>query len=519
LTELIDDSGAAYHITEKYCDGEAIRAEFIGELKEEQKSAVISMLKNNNGVLHGATAFGKTVIGNYMISEVKVNTLIIVPNGKLMEQWKKSLEQFLVIDHVLPEAIPKRGRPKKQEIIGLLGDGKNTRNGIIDIAIYKSLLEGDDAKDFVGDYGMVIVDECHHVGAYSYEQVLNSVYAKCVYGVTATPIRSDGLDAQIFFHCGPIRFKTDTKAQIKEHGFDHVMTPRFTQVRPLVLTSLNNMPMIYNELAVIESRNRKIIDDIVGAVSESRTPLVLTERVEHVLLLAKVLEEELSDENIEVVKLFGGLSKKEKMMENERLSSMQQDQRFIIVATSQYIGEGFDLPALDTLFLAMPIKWKGRLEQYIGRLHRKKEGKTEARVYDYVDIHVPVLERMYRVRLKGYATFGYSVMADMSDFKNISMIYAANNYQDALRQDLQETAKCLMIAGTKYTKKQIANIESSLPEIGITTEIQKLDLHFIVIDRRIVWYGDINFFGGNDGDETCLRLDNRELAEEMLSFV
>jgi superfamily II DNA or RNA helicase len=515
LEKLLEESGADYRITDKRSDGDPIKVTFLGELKDEQQSAASALLEHDNGVLHAATAFGKTVVGDFLIAERAVNTLIIVPTNELLSMWKGSIDKFLKFDYELPAPEKKRGRPKKRSLVGQLGGGKNTLNGIVDIAIYKSLLKDDGAKDFVKDYGMVIVDECHHVGASSYAQVLDHVNAKYVYGVTATPIRSDGLDALIFFHCGQVRYRTDMKQQMKRHGFDHVMVPRFTSLKPIALSSLNNMPSIYGDLVNMEGRNRKILDDIAAELREGRTPLVLTERVEHIETLAKSLDAEAG--GVETIRLFGGLSAKEKRLAKERLAALSPGKQFVIVATSKYIGEGFDLPALDTLFLTMPIKWKGRLEQYVGRLHRGFEGKEEVRVYDYIDIRVPALERMYRARLKGYASFGYTVKTEMGVPDNVSMIYSADDYRSALEKDLTETNKCVAVSGPKVPKARISAIQQHFP-LNIETEIFLSDLLFIIIDRRIVWYGEINYFGRNGGSETCLRIDSRELAEELLEF-
>jgi superfamily II DNA or RNA helicase len=516
LEKLLSESGADYRFTDKRNDGNPIKASFLGTLKDEQSAAASAMLEHDNGVLHAATAFGKTVVGDFLIAERAVNTLIIVPTNTLLSLWEKSIDKFLAFDHELPEPEHKRGRPKKRSIVGQLGGGNKTPGGIVDIAIYKSLLEDDSAKDLVKDYGMVIVDECHHVGASSYERVLDHVNAKYVYGVTATPIRSDGLDALIFFHCGQIRYRTDLKAQMKLHGFDHVMVPRFTPLKPVALSSLDNMPSLYGDLINHESRNRKIVDDIIAALREGRTPLVLTERVEHIEVLAKALEAE--TDGVETIRLFGGLSVKEKRLVKERIDALPSGKPFVIVATSKYVGEGFDLPVLDTLFLTMPIKWKGRLEQYVGRLHREYEGKEEARVYDYIDVQVPVLERMYRVRLKGYASFGYTVRTDMGIPDNMSMIYSANNYKESLGKDLSETNKYVAISGPRLQTSQIGKIHQFFPSNNIETELLHSNLLFIIIDRRVVWYGEVDYFGRNGGSETCLRLDSRELADELLEF-
>ena len=231
LCNLLDEADVSYAIEDKTNSGEIIPVTFNGELREEQRPAADALLEQNTGVLSATTAFGKTVIASYMIGQRKTNTLILVHTQALMQQWKKSLEQFLTFDITPPEQRKGRGRKKAWSPVGLLGAGKDTLNGIVDVAVMQSLVDGDEVKELVRNYGMIIVDECHHVSAVNFEKILKYVNAKYVYGLTATPTRQDGHHPIIFMQCGPIRYKTTAAEQAQKSGFDHVITPRFTRLR------------------------------------------------------------------------------------------------------------------------------------------------------------------------------------------------------------------------------------------------------------------------------------------------
>src|SRR5665647_99275 len=265
--------------------GKPIRVEFNGKLREEQVVAVDTMLKYDNGVLSATTAFGKTVIGAKLIDERKVNTLIIVHTQQLLEQWKERLKQFLIINEVLSiDDTKKRGRKKNVSIIGQIGAGKNILSGIIDVATIQSLVRKGVVKELVKDYGMILVDECHHVSAFSFEQILKNVVAKYVYGLTATPIRKDGHQPIIFMQCGPIRYKDDAKKQAERRPFEHYIIPRFTSLRiPLDKDEKEiSIQELYSEIVINEMRNQLIVDDVVKNYENGRNCIVLTERTAHV---------------------------------------------------------------------------------------------------------------------------------------------------------------------------------------------------------------------------------------------
>lgn len=291
LLSLLESAGSSVTMEDKTEAGRPIRADFTGELREEQSSAAQALLAHNNGVLSATTAFGKTVAAAYLIGNLKVSTLILVHTQALMNQWKASLERFLLIDETLPEQPKSRGRKKQLSPIGCLGGGKKQLSGIIDIAIIGSLLDDGEVKSFVRNYGLVIADECHHVPAVRFEAALREATAKRVYGLSATPIRQDGHHPIIFQQCGPVRYRVDAKEQSAARGFSHILIPRFTRFRK-PYAAAENWPItdVYAALAESKTRNDLILHDITQALQQNRTPLLLTERVEHAKALTTELQ-------------------------------------------------------------------------------------------------------------------------------------------------------------------------------------------------------------------------------------
>ena len=394
--------------------GKPLHARFLGELREDQQSAADALLEHDTGVLSATTAFGKTVVAACLIAQRKVNTLILVHTQSLLDQWKRALAQFLAIDEALPELPKKRGRKRQRSVIGQLGGTKNSLEGFVDVAIMQSLISGGEVRELVKDYGMVIADECHHVSAVSFERILKEVNARYLYGLTATPTRKDGHHPIIYLQCGPIRYQVDAKVQAEKRSFSHAVVPRFTTfARPLTEDKPWTITDAYRAMQTDKARNTQIVADVTAAVAAGRTPLVLTERYEH----AKLLHATLAEQGRRVVLLSGHGTAKEKRELLAELAQIPPEEPLVLVATGRYVGEGFDLPRLDTLMLTMPISWKGTLAQYAGRLHREYAGKREVLIYDYVDLRVPMLERMYQRRLSGYAAIGYSVRGEQPDLQ------------------------------------------------------------------------------------------------------
>ena len=356
-------------------------------LRKNQLIAVKEMSKHDTGILHAPTAFGKTVTAIGMITKRKTNTLILVHSRQLLDQWQERLRSFL---------------PDTE--IGVIRGGMKKPTGIIDIATYQSLINKKEntVSPIAQDYGHVIVDECHHVSAPRFEMVLNEVRARYVLGLTATPERQDGHQKIIFMAAGPIRHKV--KRSSDEKFEQEVQIHQLYDTPPLHLTQPEERPKItdaYRWIMENEKRTQRIVSDVIDNVGEGRHPIVLTERRDH----AETLNDLLNENGIDSIILKGAMKAAERRRVDEYLHSVQ-----VVVATGKYVGEGFDLPRLDTLFLAMPIAWKGSLAQYAGRIHRESDGKTQVTIHDYVDCGLPMLQRMFNKREKSYKSMGYTIL-------------------------------------------------------------------------------------------------------------
>jgi DNA primase small subunit len=541
IFNLLTQRGVQITISDQTNHGHSIDVLFKGELLEEQQSAMEAMLRYNIGTLSTTTAFGKTVFAIAMIAKRRVNTLILVHNKALLEQWKERLGEFLEIRNVIEEPVGKRGRKRKDSVIGCLYSGRNTLHGIVDIALIQSCLNAGDAKVFVKDYGMVIVDECHHVSSVSFEQVLRQVKATYIYGLTATPIRKDGHQPIIFMQCGQIRFTSSSKDQIAKQTFKRTLIPRFTTYCSIA-DRTTNYTQITESLSNDRARNELIIEDIKTAIQHGRTPLVLTTRTAHV----KVLTQMLLPFADNIIQLIGADSTKEKRSALQKLQSVSQSETLIIVATGKYIGEGFDYPRLDTLFLTMPISWKGNIEQYSGRLHREYKGKNEVQIYDYVDIRIPLCDSMYRKRLKGYMAAGYGKQDNysMQEDASSNLIYTRDNYERVFQKDLIAAKHSVVIAVPRIRYKYkplIIEILSSLLRKGIEisvrfkengyneTDLANMGIDVVcnneqtllcaIIDKSIVWYGNINFLSFISETSNIMRIVDHNIANEMIGIL
>lgn len=378
---------------ERYC-GDPLDIEFQGRLRPEQKLAADALLASDIGVLSGTTAFGKTVVAAWLIAERGVNALVIVHRRQLLEQWVERLSSFL-------------GLPTSS--IGTVGGGQKKPSGVLDVAVIQSLVRKGKVDDLVGRYGHLIVDECHHIPARSFESAAREAKARFVLGLSATPIRKDGHHPIIFMQCGPIRYRVDPKKQATKRPFEHTVLVRPTDFRSLRPTDLDvrlRFQDLCDDLTVDERRNRTICDDVLETVREGRSPIVLTERNEHLDILAQGL----SDKVTHLVTLRGGMGRKALREARAELAAVPEPEERVLLATGGFIGEGFDDARLDTLFLTLPVSWRGTIAQYLGRLHRLHESKREVRVYDYADLNVPMLARMFDRRCRGYEAAGYRII-------------------------------------------------------------------------------------------------------------
>lgn len=490
VLDWMKENQISVYLIDERCTGRSIDVRFNGTLREEQNLAFDALSAHDTGILSAATAFGKTVIGAALIAEKKVSTLVLVHRSQLMEPW-------------------------------------------------------------IRDYGMVIVDECHHVPAVSFEQVLKAVHAKYLYGLTATPERQDGHHPILHMYIGDIRYHVDAKQQAEKRPFSHIMIPRFTGTR-FHIDENSKVPAIgqyYDQIMQDDLRNDQIIEDVLENIKENRNCLLLSERTRHVQRLAESLRAQ--DKTVHV--LLGGQTNARMKQQLTALKEADETQPLIVCATGKFIGEGFDDARLDTLFLTMPISWQGILAQYVGRLHRLYDGKQEVRVYDYVDHHAAMLEKMYRKRLKGYAAIGYSVSADQQEnILHSDVIYDQNTFQQRFLQDIISAKESVVIVSPFITLRRVKWITGALQQcaqtrikVTIITRTPEslpassrkaaeqaidmlctLDTHvicqtgihqkFAIMDNSIVWYGSINLLSFGASQESIMRLVSSSIARALM---
>jgi superfamily II DNA or RNA helicase len=391
LLQVLGDLKIKPEQIDERATGDPISLEFQGTLRLDQQLAADQLIKNDIGVLSASTAFGKTVIGAWLIAQRKVNTLVIVHRRQLMDQWVESLQSFL-------------GLEKKE--VGQIGGGKHIMTGVVDVAMIQSLIDKGTVNDLMGNYGQIIVDECHHISAASFEQVIRQAKARYITGLSATVTRQDGHHPIIFMQCGPVRYRVDDRQQAASRSFTHKVIVRRTGF--ILPAHLDDKPQpgiqeIYAILALDSMRNQMIVDDVIEAIHAGRSPVLLTERREHLNYFDAALTGKIKN----IVVLTGGMGVKQRNGLNEQLQNIPENEERLIIATGRYLGEGFDDARLDTLFLALPIAWRGTVAQYAGRLHRNYERKSEVIIYDYVDDQVSVLAGMFGKRRKSYKSIGY----------------------------------------------------------------------------------------------------------------
>ncbi len=389
LENLLAEHGVTLEVTDQRASGEELRLHFQGTLTPLQQRAASALLAHEIGVLVAPPGSGKTVVGTWLVAERRCSTLIVVHRRPLLDQWVAQLSMFLGIE--------------AQEI-GQIGAGKRRANGRLDVAMIQSLVHKGEVDDIVASYGQVVVDECHHLPAASFERVLAEAKARYIIGLTATPQRRDGHHPITEMQLGPVRFAIDPRSRTEPRPFVQRLIARDTGFKTSIGAGTPTIQTLYAALAADEQRNALILDDVIRSLEEGRSPILLTERKDHLHFLAGRLERFARH----VVVLRGGMSTRERHAMSERLAGIPDGEERLVLATGRYIGEGFDDARLDTLFLALPVSWKGTLIQYTGRLHRQHSGKREIRIFDYVDCDVPMLLRMFERRLRGYRAIGYA---------------------------------------------------------------------------------------------------------------
>jgi len=391
--QTLRSAGAAVSVQDERQRPKRLRLGFRGTLTPDQQEAVRVLRKSEFGVFVAPPGAGKTVVACALLALRKTPTLILVHRQPLVEQWRNRLTEFL-------------GLSDKE--IGSVSGTKKRATGKIDIAMIQTLSRADGLGGVLPHYGQVVVDECHHIPALSFEAVLKQLPATFVLGLTATPYRKDGLQKIIHFQCGPVRHEIRSadggvlskRVLVRETGF---RTPESAGLKAPI-------HVIWHYLVTDAARTEMIAADVVRTLLQERVPLVISDRKDHLQSLSEEIKKQVCETPVHVFRLDGAmpLPARKKMM-SELHSALGQKQKTCLLSTASLIGEGFDLPALDTLFLAMPISFKGRIVQYAGRLQRHYEGKKSILVYDYVDSHCAMTLKMYRNRLHAYRDMGYTV--------------------------------------------------------------------------------------------------------------
>jgi superfamily II DNA or RNA helicase len=390
---LLTSNGIRPETTDERNQGTGLDVSFQGQLRPDQQQAADALLANDVGVLCASTAFGKTVVAIHALAQRKVNTLILVHRGQLMDQWVERLSSFLELD------------PHE---IGRIGSGKHKPTGRLDVATIQSLYSDHAVDALVEQYGHVIVDECHHLSARSFESVTRQCKARYFLGLSATVTRQDGHHPIIFMQCGPVRWLVSDREQAARRPFDHRVIVRETEFEPPPAMRESagwTVQQYYDCLVADAARNDMIVKDVLDALGLGRSPVIITERTAHADYLAAMLEEHCEN----VILFKGSQGVRQRRLIKQRLEAIAPDAPRVLVATGKYLGEGFDDARLDTLFLALPVSWRGVLAQYAGRLHRLHDGKREVIVYDYADLRVAMLARMFQRRQRGYHAIGYSI--------------------------------------------------------------------------------------------------------------
>ena len=554
LIERCGRAGIAWEEEDARVQGRGIQVGFNGQLREAQAVAAEKMLEHQTGILSAATAFGKTVVCSYLIAAKKVSALILLESSSLIEQWQEALAKFLMIDEELPEYQTPSGRTRKRKsIIGKLQGAHDSMTGIIDIAMAGSLYKKGELHPRLQEYGMVIVDECHHAASDTIVGILREAKAKYVYGVTATPMRGDGLEKITYKMIGPVRYCYRARDMAKEQGIRHFVYPRFTRtVSPHRLGEKMHVNEAYELVRDSEMRNEQIVADVRLCMEKGRSPVILSKYKEH----ARRLYERLREYADRAFLLLGDNPRKEQKKLLEEMKQVSREQSVLLVATGQLIGEGFDYPRLDTLIMATPVAWKGVVEQYAGRLNREYDGKEAVIIYDYVDRHIPVFDRMYGKRLRAYKQIGYEICTGIEtvEAKETNAIFDIENYEAVYRQDLLGASKEIVISSPGLGRDKVHQMiellggrqeegvlvtivtwhpdtykfGSSEARMNLMEELRQAGFqvrlvddnceHYTIIDREIVWYGSMNFLSKEDAEDNLMRVCSGKIAEELLEM-
>ena len=505
LVSLLRAKNIEYVYTSSLTKGETVDVSLKLALREEQISLLELALEKDSAIIAAPTGFGKTVIAAAIMARKKTNALVLVPSKNLLSQWVARLESYLTVG-------------ESNARIGTLSGSGDRLSGEIDVATIQSLVRNEAFQKKAKNYGLVIIDEAHHASAFKYEAAIRELCPKYLYGLTATPERSDEREEFAYRCIGPL---VQLEEEPNSSDFLRYYHPRFTKFTSEL--GGDAISSLFLEATRDKERNRLIIDDVTAAYDAGKKILLLTERIEHAKTLYGCLQNRIED----VVILYGGQSKGERIDNEQRMSSFE-DRPFIVVSIGKYIGEGFDDPRFDALFITYPFRWKGILAQYCGRLQRKNSAIKRVDVYDYVDALVPSFSRMYSAREKGYHALGYQIENLNPAYH--SRILSTVEMDKVLFDDLSAAKESVSFFASYFhehrLKKMIglATCPYSVFVVGGTPaddfdNVQRLSRsvpNMVIIDRRIVFYGGLNPYVYGNKDGTIMRVEDPMVAKDIL---
>ena len=514
LITIFDSLNVDYEVVDYRNEGSDIEVEFNGELRTEQEIALFNIMCEDNGVFVAPTAFGKTVLSAALISETKKNTLILVNNVNLISQWQDSFNKFLKVGYQYK---------KEKDKFGVYYGGKKKLTYNIDIASIHSFDDSMESNEILSKYGMIIIDEVHHLAARTFERVLRNTNAKFIYGLTATPKRFDHNEKIINKTIGDIIYEhTNNICELKK-----TLIPKITHFRLSNKDKLLSYAEQCNKLAFDDERNEQILKDIKECLKDNRNIILLSDRVDHI----KILYNKIKDFNENVYIINGQMKMSEKRKVTEQIKDISND-GYIILATGKYIGEGFDLPSLNTLFITMPFKWEGMLAQYVGRLHRTMENKNEVVVYDYVDLKIPMFSKMFSKRLRSYKKHKYILNNNL--FENDTVLFNKHSYKGKLLEDIRCAQKEILLLVNNFDISVLSSIlletdglnvriistldfsELNMDDSRVVIEKYESTINSIIIDNQFIWYGEINPFKENMYDDSIMRIDDESYVKELV---
>jgi superfamily II DNA or RNA helicase len=529
---------------EKRSDGIPIEVKFKGELRVEQQLALTALEGLDMGVISARTGFGKTVLGAKLITDKKCSTVVLVHTQTLVEQWKERLNQFLSIETEPYVEYTPTGRVRKKDKIGVLAGANDKQSRVVDIVSISKLsrLSSAELDKFFSLYGMVIVDECHHIAAQTFDKVIRHATCRYVYGLSATPTREDGLEPIIFMRCGEVVFQSQLGSS-ENALIQQFYYPRFTQFAEID-EEFSHLPytQLVQKLSQSQARNNRIVEDLVEQYGAGRKILVLSERVAHLQELQEMLKNELVD-----VVSFSLASQSSRKERSEIISELRHfDKPFVLFATGKLVGEGFDLPQLDTLFFGLPFSAKNNQTQYLGRLQRNLDRKDELRVFDYVDLWIRQFAAMFMKRTKTYKKLDYQLAQDERTAPEQEKLFDGKSYLQRLTQDIDNARSSIYIKVPRLNQAMVSYLQRldgidsriettssdhlggkfsqvqeqlllQLKELGVMVNVHpKVHDQLVVIDQQISWFGTVNYFGYPNTDATTLRIVSEEWAKHFL---